>query len=145
MRGFVAGLALALLVVVPVFAVGGLSATIALDQTPPVSGDVTYSVTVHDARNPYVLWVGQRCYLAGELVDAQYQGVQWTSVTQAKGNKSDGVGFAGPFETSGIHRGSGTEPGEVIETPWSSDQCEAWVWVYPDLDPIASTAFAVGP
>lgn len=131
MRSLLAALLALLMVAMPV-AAASISATI-------VANSDTYDVTISNVRNPYLTWVGQRCFLAGELVDTQYQGVQWTTVTPAKGNKSDGVGFAGPFTTSGIHTGSTGVPGETIDVPWTSDHCEAWVWLYPDLDPIATT------
>jgi hypothetical protein len=139
MKRLLAGLALALLIVAPVSA-GPASATIALTEPEPVSGDVTYAVTEENARNPYELWVAQRCFLNGDLVDVQYQGVQWTSVVEGHGRHNSGEGFAGPFQTSGIHEGSGG-----VNTPWSSDRCEAWVWDWPDLDPLSSVlSFSVG-
>jgi hypothetical protein len=117
----------------PVWA-GPASATIALTESEPVSGDVTYAVTETNMANPYEGWVRQLCYLGTDLVDVQYQGVVWTSVTQGPGHHSQGSGLAGPFQTSGIHEGSGG-----VNTPWSSDRCEAYVWDYPDfLDPIST-------
>ena len=136
MKRVVAAAAAVLLFAAPVSATA-LSATIAVGSVG--GGQATYDVTVHNASNPYLLWVGQRCYLAGDVVDIQHQGVQWT-VTPAKGNKSDGIGFAGPFETAGIHHGS------AGDTSWTSDECEAWVWVWPDLDPVSNVvSFTVGP
>jgi hypothetical protein len=135
MKRLLAVLAALLLSAVPVRA-GGTSATISAE----VIGDtVTYHVTVTNVRNPYDVWIGQRCYLAGELVDTQYQGATWTTVTVGKGNKSDASGSTGGFTTSGIHTGSTDVPGETIDVPWSSDHCEAWVWLWPDLTPIATT------
>lgn len=111
---------------------GQLSGTISLTEPEPVSGDVTYAVTVQGARNPYLIWVTQKCYLGSGLVDVQHQAVRWTTVTAARGNRSDASGTAGPFQTSGIHQGS------EGDTAWTSDHCEAYVWEYPDLlDPIS--------
>jgi hypothetical protein len=131
MKSLLAGLAFALLITAPVSA-GPASATIALTEPEPVSGDVIYAVTEEDARNPYELWVAQRCFLGSDLVDVQYQAVQWTSVVEGHGRHNSGEGFAGPFQTSGIHHGS------EGDTPWSSDRCEAYVWDWPDLDPLSS-------
>ena len=142
MRALLAGLVMALLFAGSVAATGQghASATIALTEPEPVSGDVTYDVTTAHATNPYDLWVRQVCFLGNVGVDVQDQGVQWTNTTPAKGNKFDGTGTAGPFQTSGIHHGSNGD------TAWSSDRCEAYVWEWPDWpNPISPVLSFVVP
>ena len=85
-----------------VIAGGPKSASITIAEQDATS--VTFTVTQANYRNPYLLWVANKCYLNGELVNAEYQGVQWAA--------GEATGTAGPFATSG-------------------DSCTAYVWEFP--------------
>lgn len=133
MKRLLVALAALLVSVIPVRAGGGLAATITAEV---VGSEVVYHVTVENARNPYVLWVGQNCYLDGVNVDLSYAGVVWETVTPTKGKRYDGTGSA-TLPTSGIHNGGVSNGVPQPDVPWTSDHCEAWLWLWPDLDPIA--------
>jgi hypothetical protein len=113
----------AILIVLPVSA-QPQKASIAIDSQS--AADVVYAVSLNTGpgpkvKNPYSVWVAQKCYLNGELVDAQYLPLDVPS------------GLAGTFVTSGVHVGS------EGETPWTSDTCSAYAWEFPDSeDPISN-------
>ena len=114
-----AAVAAAFLIILPVAAAGGPKlATIALDQPEPISGSVTFTVMQANYHNPYLLWVVNKCFLAGVLVNAEYHAVVW--------NASEATGGAGPFEIGGVHVGQ-----DDIPVPWVSDSCTAYVWKFP--------------
>lgn len=114
----------------PVWA-GPASATIALTEPQPVSGDVTYAVTETNMANPYDGWVRQVCYLGADVVDDADQGVIWDSIVYGHGHQSQGTGHV-TFQTSGTHFG----------VPWTSDRCEAYVWDWPDWPAPISTVLS---
>lgn len=76
---------------------GKKTATLALDQTSPVTGDISFHATQSGFANEYLLWVSVHCFDSeGVAVSAAFLPIQWPD------------GTAGPFSTDAASAVRGT-------------------------------------
>ena len=89
------------------------TSNITINENPNTIYDtVSFSVSrdiVKKKSDLYSLWVGNKCYVGGNLVSTEYQGVQWPI---------SGDGYAGLFS---LNSSRGAE-------------CTAYVWKFPSSE-----------